>query len=114
KHGTCEREPRCNFHAAYTSRSVTIELPSSRRLGRMPDEDRRFFHRADPPHSTPSAEFEFIMEQLARIPTRRELVTYAFVILFTGAVLGIVATEAFWRYLPMCSFNPTSPLPVAW
>ena len=42
--------------------------------------------------STPSAEFEFIMEQLARIPTRRELAKYAFVILFTGAVLGIVGT----------------------
>ena len=53
------------------------------------------------------------MEQLARIPTRRELAKYAFVLLFVGAVLGIVATEAFWRYLPKCGINPTSPLPVA-
>jgi hypothetical protein len=42
------------------------------------------------------------MEQIARLPTRRELAKYAFVILFVGAVLGIVATEAFWRYLPAC------------
>jgi hypothetical protein len=66
----------------------------------MPDEDRRFFKHPDPPQRTPSAELEFVMEQLARIPTRRELARYAFVILFVGAVLGIVATEAFWRYLP--------------
>jgi len=43
------------------------------------------------------------MEQLARIPTRRELSIYAFVILSVGAVLGIIATEAFWRYLPACA-----------
>jgi hypothetical protein len=66
----------------------------------MPDEDRRFFHAPEPPQR--SAEFEFIMEQLARIPTRSELAKYAFVILFVGAVLGIVATEALWRYLPAC------------
>ena len=42
------------------------------------------------------------MEQLARVPTRRELAKYAFVILFVGAVLGIVGIEAFWRYAPAC------------
>jgi len=36
------------------------------------------------------------------IATRWELAKYAFVILCVGAVLGIVATEAFWRYLPAC------------
>jgi hypothetical protein len=76
----------------------------------MPDEDRRFFHAPEPPQ--PSAEFEFIMEQLARMPPRRELANYSFVIIFVGAVLGIVGTEAFWRYLPKCSLSPTSPLPV--
>jgi hypothetical protein len=30
------------------------------------------------------------------------------------AVIGIVGIEAFWRYLPKCGVNPTSPLPVAW
>ena len=79
----------------------------------MPDEDRRFSHRPDPPQSTPSAEFEFIMGQLARIPTRCELAKYAFVILLTGAVLGIVGTEAFWRYIPKCGPDPTSPPPAA-
>jgi hypothetical protein len=74
----------------------------------MPDDDRRFFHRPEPPQP-PSAELEFVMEQLARLPTRRELAKYAFVILFVGAVLGIVGIEAFWRYVPKCG-----ALPVAW
>jgi hypothetical protein len=47
-----------------------------------------------------SGEAEFIMAQLARLPTRWELAKCAFVILCVEAVLGIVATEAFWRYLP--------------
>jgi hypothetical protein len=68
----------------------------------MPDEDRHFFHPAEPPRSTPDGGLEFIMEQIARLPTRWELTKYAFVILAVGAVLGIVATEAFWRYLPKC------------
>ncbi len=69
----------------------------------MPDEDRQFLHPAEPPRSAPSSELEFIMEQIARLPTRWELAKYTFVILCVGAVLGIVATEAFWRYLPTCA-----------
>jgi hypothetical protein len=65
----------------------------------MPDDFVRPFEQPAPKHSS---EAEFIMEQLARIPTRRELAWFALVILFFGAVLGIVATEAFWRYLPAC------------
>jgi len=42
------------------------------------------------------------MAQLARLPTRWELAKYSFVILFVGAVLGIVGIEAFWRYVPAC------------
>jgi hypothetical protein len=40
------------------------------------------------------------MEQIAAL--RRELAKLAFVILFVGAVLGIVGieAEAFWRYFP--------------
>jgi hypothetical protein len=70
----------------------------------MLDEDHLFLRpaeRAGPKRQ--SAEAEFIMAQLARLPTRWELAKYAFVILCVGAVLGIVATEAFWRYLPACS-----------
>jgi hypothetical protein len=55
----------------------------------MPDDDRRFFQHPELP---PSAELEFVMEQLARLPTRRELARYAVVILAIGAVLRIVAT----------------------
>jgi hypothetical protein len=38
------------------------------------------------------------MAQIAALPTRRELAKLAFVILFVGAVLGIVGIEAFWCY----------------
>jgi hypothetical protein len=38
---------------------------------------------------------EFIMEQIAGLPTRRELARLGFIILFVGAVLGIVGIEAF-------------------
>ena len=65
----------------------------------MPDDFVRPFEQPAPKHSS---EAEFIMEQLARIPTRREMGRYTFAILCVGAVLGIVATEAFWRYLPGC------------
>ena len=66
----------------------------------MPDEDQLFLRSADPP---PDGGLEFIMERIAALPTRWELAKYAFVILCIGAVLGIVATEAFWRYLPACT-----------
>jgi len=71
------------------------------------DEDLLFLHppcAEPPPVATrpPDDSLKFLMEQLARIPTRRELSIYAFAILSVGAVLGIVGTEAFWRYLPVC------------
>jgi len=68
----------------------------------MPDEDRRFFHPADPPRSTADGGLEFIMEQISRLPTRWELTKYALLILAEGAVFGIVGSEAFWRYVPAC------------
>jgi hypothetical protein len=42
------------------------------------------------------------MEQIAALPTSQELAKMALVILFVGAVLGIVGIEAFWRYAPAC------------
>jgi hypothetical protein len=60
-------------------------------------------------HLPPRADFpategglEFIMEQIAALPTSQELAKMALVILFVGAVLGIVGIEAFWRYAPAC------------
>jgi hypothetical protein len=64
----------------------------------MPDDGRRFSR--EPPQR--SAELEFIMGQLARLPTRRELAWYALLILAVGAVLGIVGIEAFSRYALAC------------
>jgi hypothetical protein len=67
------------------------------------DEDQLFLRSSERPGAKrQSAEAEFIMGQIARLPTRWELTKYAFLILCVGAVLGIVATEAFWRYLPAC------------
>jgi len=65
----------------------------------MPDEDQLFLRPADPPSPKRQTDAELIMARLARLPTRRELARYAFVVLFVGAVLGI---EAFWRYVPAC------------
>jgi hypothetical protein len=42
------------------------------------------------------------MERIAGLPTRGELAKMALVLLFVGAVLGIVGIEAFWRYVPAC------------
>jgi hypothetical protein len=50
--------------------------------------------------------------QIARLPTRLELAAYAMVILFVGAILGIVGIQAFWRYIP-CGLDPTSSRPLA-
>ena len=48
---------------------------------------------------------EFIMQQIAALPTRWELAKYTLVLLFVGAVIGIVGIEAFWHYNPTCP-NP--------
>jgi hypothetical protein len=70
----------------------------------MPDEDQMFLRPTKPPRynerNTNGPELEFTMEQIAAL--RRELAKLAFVILFVGAVLGIVGIEAFWRYFPAC------------
>jgi hypothetical protein len=71
----------------------------------MPDEDQLSLHQADHIRADfPATEngLEFIMEQIAALPTRWDLAKYAFVVLFVGAVLGILGIEAFWRYAPVC------------
>jgi len=65
----------------------------------MPD-DSSLSPRADFPAT--EGGLEFIMEQIARLPTRWELPNIPSCFLCVGAVLGIVATEAFWRYVPAC------------
>jgi hypothetical protein len=70
----------------------------------MSDEDQLFLQPAKPPRYneryTTDASLEFIMKQITALS--RELAKLAFVILFVGAVLGIVGIEAFWRYFPAC------------
>jgi hypothetical protein len=87
------------------------------------DEDQLFLHPAAPqpadrpPRTAPQRPTdigpEFLMEQISRLPTRRELARLALVILFVGAVIGIVGIQATWRYVPRCSADATSPLPEA-
>jgi hypothetical protein len=64
------------------------------------DEGQLFFHPADPAtplkRSTTDRDVEFVTGQIAK------LAKYAFMLLFVGAVLGIVGIQAFWRYVPAC------------
>jgi hypothetical protein len=68
------------------------------------DEDQLYLYPRKPPRfderPLAGSDLEFIMERIAAL--RRELAKLAFVILFVGAVLGIVGIEAFWRYFPAC------------
>ena len=47
---------------------------------------------------------EFLMQQLNRLPTARDLWRAATLVGLIGAVLGIVGIEAFWRYFACGSF----------
>jgi hypothetical protein len=46
---------------------------------------------------------EFLMRQINRLPTARDLWRVATLIALVAAVLGIVGIEAFWHYFPACS-----------
>jgi hypothetical protein len=48
---------------------------------------------------------EFLMQQINRLPTARDLWRAITLIAFVAAVLGIVDIEALWRYFPACSWN---------
>jgi hypothetical protein len=58
----------------------------------MPDEYRRFI--PDPPQR--SAELEFIMAQLAKLPTRGEMWCAAMLGMIGGAVAAVTLIEAFF------------------
>jgi hypothetical protein len=47
---------------------------------------------------------EFIMQQINRLPSARDLWRAATLIALVAAVLGIVGIEALWRYFP-CNSN---------
>jgi hypothetical protein len=48
------------------------------------------------------AHLEFLMHQMAQLPTYQQLAKIALLIAFVVAVLGIVGIEALWRYFPVC------------
>lgn len=56
----------------------------------------RFFGSPEPPRSAHSAELEFIMEQLVRIPTRTEIVRAAMWVAVALGVLGVLVIETSW------------------
>ena len=43
-----------------------------------------------------------LTDQVARLPTYKELAKIALLIAFVSAVPGIVGIETFWRYFPPC------------
>jgi hypothetical protein len=66
----------------------------------MPDEHPLTLHRADKARSDfPAIEsdLQFVMEQLARLPTRRDLAKAALGIIISTAALVILWAEACWR-----------------
>jgi hypothetical protein len=73
----------------------------------MPDdlEDRLTLRQADQARTDFAAfetHLEFLMHQMAQLPTYKELAKIALLIAFESAVLGIVGIAAFWRYFPAC------------
>jgi hypothetical protein len=48
------------------------------------------------------AHLDFLMHQMAQLPTYQQLAKFALLITFVAAVLGIVGIEALWHYFPVC------------
>ena len=66
----------------------------------MPDEHTLTLHQADQSRSDFAAietDLQFVMGQLARLPTRRDLAKAALGIIIATAALVILWAEAFWR-----------------
>jgi hypothetical protein len=70
----------------------------------MPDEDQLFLRQAKPPPAgidedtyRISDDLDFIMSQLARLPTRREMALKPLYIMFGSAALVILWIELFRR-----------------
>jgi hypothetical protein len=61
----------------------------------MPDEDQLYLHPRDPPQyderHPAGSDREFIMEQLARIPTRSDLARAALGIIFSTSIITTLA-----------------------
>ena len=68
----------------------------------MPSDEHMLALRQVDQLRTDMAQFEagqeFLMQQINRLPTARDLWRAATLIGLVGAVLGIVGIEAFWRY----------------
>ena len=66
----------------------------------MPDEHTLTLRQADQARSDFAAietDLQFVMGQLARLPTRRDLAKAALGIIISTAALVILWAEAFWR-----------------
>ena len=66
----------------------------------MPDEHTLTLRQADQARSDFAAietDLQFVMGQLARLPTRRDLAKAALGIIIATAALVILWAEAFWR-----------------
>ena len=66
----------------------------------MPDRYPLTLHQVDQARSDFAAiesDLQFVMEQLARLPTRRDLAKAALGIIISTAALVILWAESFWR-----------------
>jgi hypothetical protein len=67
------------------------------------DEDQLYLRpRYDEQHPTGS-ELEFIMEQLAALPTRRELIHFGVWVALGLSVAAIIGIEMWSRYVSACA-----------
>jgi hypothetical protein len=53
-------------------------------------------------------ELDLVKEQLARLPTRKDLARTALMISFTAAALVIIWFETFWRYCLRTNREPSA------
>jgi hypothetical protein len=75
---------------------------------RMPHENLLTLRQADQARTdfaTLEAHLEFLMQQMTRLPTYKQLAKIALLIAFVSAALAIVGIEALWRYFPACGSN---------
>jgi hypothetical protein len=73
------------------------------------DEDQLFLRPTSSPRfderPLTRSDVEFIMGQIAALPTRRELIHFGVWVALGLCVLAMVGLEMWWRYVSACSSN---------
>jgi hypothetical protein len=71
----------------------------------MPDDIPPFGERRYEPRLATEAGLEFIMGQIAKLPTRRELIRFEVWVALGLCVLALVGLRMWDRYVSACSSN---------